>query len=169
MVIPGALLWVVLYCTAFALLWAWGLVWILERKEKKYLQGSLSFTDAFLAGSFFLIVIYISNIVVLVRWQRFGIFYNIALVTALAGFMLYKETEYKTRAAMRNRRLRAEVRLLEFHLKKDASNAAYYERLSEIYEQLGEKRAALETARLGAKLEPTMRNSWRVKHLEENQ
>jgi hypothetical protein len=169
MVIPGALVWVVVYCTVFSLLWAWGLVWILERKEKKYLQGSLSFTDAFLAGSFFLVAVYISNLVVLVRWQRFGIFYNIALVTALAGFMLYRETGYKAMAAMRKRRLRAEVRLLEFHLKKDASNAAYYERLSELYEELGERRAALETARLGAKLEPTMRNSWRVKHLEENQ
>lgn len=161
------MLGVLVYCTVFALLWAGGLVWVLERKEKKYLLGGLSFTDAFLAGSFFLIVVYVSNIVVILRWPRFAFFYDIALVTGLAGFGLYRETGYKARAALHSRRLRAEVRLLEHHVSRDPSNAAYLERLSELYEALGDPKQALEAARLAARLEPTVRNSWRVKHLEE--
>ncbi|MCM2267325.1 MAG: hypothetical protein NDI60_06045 [Elusimicrobiales bacterium] len=162
------LLGIILYCTVFALAWAWGLVWILERREKKYLQGSLSFTDAFLAGSFFLVFVYISNIVVLVRWPRYAFVYDILLTTALAGFMLYKESRYRALAALRTRRQHAEVRLLELHLKKDPGNASYYERLSEVHEKLGNREQALETARMAAKLEPTVRNTWRLKNLEGN-
>lgn len=165
---PAFLLWTVGYCTVFALLWAWGLVWILERKEKKYREGRVNFTDAFLAGSFCLVFVYISNIVVLVRWPRAGILYEAALVTALAGFMFYRESGYKARAALRLHRLRAEVRLLETHLAKDPANASYHERLSELHETLGDKARALENARLAAKLEPTVRNAWRVKNLEGN-
>jgi len=165
---PAFLLWVVIYCTVFALLWAWGLVWILERREKKYRLGSVSFTDALLAGSFFLIAVYISNIVVLVRWPRAAVLYEVALVTGLAGFMFYKESYYKAQRALRLHRLRAEVRLLDFHLAKDPANASYHERLSELHETLGNKDLALENARLAAKIEPTVGHSWRVKQLEEN-
>ncbi len=161
------LLGILIYCTLFALLWTWGLVWVLERREKKYRQGNHSFTDAFLAGAFFLVFVYISNIAVLVRWPRAALLYDVALVTGLAGFGLYRETRYRAAAALVRRRQKAEVRLLEHHISKDPSNAAWYERLSEVYEKLGEKERALETARLAAKLEPTVRNAWRVKHLEE--
>ena len=41
---------IIIYCTVFALAYAWALVWILERKEKRYGQGSISFTDAFVIG-----------------------------------------------------------------------------------------------------------------------
>ncbi len=160
------ILGIVAYCTVFCFAYAWTLVWILERKEKKYRQGSVSFTDAFLIGSLVIILIYISNIVVLLRWGSSAFLYDIALIAALAGFGTYKEAAYKARAARIARRQRAEVRLLEHHIAKDPANAACFERLSEVCEKLGEKEKALEAARMAAELHPDVRNSWRVKQLE---
>jgi len=36
-----------------------------------------------------------------------------------------------------------------------------------VYEKLGEKEKALTAARMAAKLDPAVRNAWRVKMLEE--
>jgi hypothetical protein len=164
------LLWIIVYATVFSLALTWGLVWILERKERTYHQGAVMFTDAFLAGSLFLIIVYLTTIVALLRYPAAAaLFYQVLLVTGLAGFGVYKETKYRAGAHGKWRRVHAEIRLMELHLKKDAANAAYHERLSELYEGLGRKREALESARMAAKLEPTVRNSWRVKHLEEVQ
>jgi cytochrome c-type biogenesis protein CcmH/NrfG len=63
-------------------------------------------------------------------------------------------------------RRRAEIRLLETHISKDPSNAAYFGRVSELYEVLGKKEQALEAARMAEKLEPTARNRYRVEALE---
>ena len=158
---------IIVYCTLFTLAFAWALVWVLERKEKKYGQGSISFTDAFSVGSAAIIFVYFSNIVVFMRWPRSALAYDIALLTCLAAFGVYRETSYKVRARKGNRRLRAEARLLERHLSKDPANAAWFERLGEVYEKLGEKEKALTAARMAVKLDPAVRNAWRVKTLEE--
>jgi len=160
------LLAILAYCTVFSLAYAWALVWILERKEKKYRQGTVSFTDAFIVGALVIMLVYISNIVVLIRWGSSALVYDLALIAALAGFGTYKETRYKFRAAKTAHRQRAEIRLLEHHIKQDPANAAYFERLSEVYEKLGENRKALEAARMALELHPDVRNSWRVKQLE---
>lgn len=160
------LLGIVIYCTLFSLAYAWTLVWILERKDKKYRQGTVSFTDALLPASLVIILVYVSNIVVLVRWGGSAALYDIALIAALAGFCVYKETRYKFRAAKVNHRQRAEVRLLEYHITKDPSNAAYFERLSEVYEKLGDKEKAMAAARRATEIAPDVRNTWRVKQLE---
>lgn len=161
------LLGIVVYCTLFSLAYAWTLVWILERKDKKYRQGTVQFTDAFLSGALVIVFVYISNIVVLVRWGGAAAAYDAALAAALAGFCVYKETGYKLRAAKVAHRQRAEIRLLEYHLTRDPANAAYCERLSELYEKLGDPEKALAAARQAAKLHPDVNNAWRVKRLEE--
>lgn len=158
---------IVIYCALFTLSFAWALVWILERKEKRYGQGSISFTDAFSVGAVVTIFVYFSNIVVFMRWPRSALFYDIALITGLAAFGVYRETAYRARALKGRRRLRAEVRLLERYVVNDPANAAYFERLSEVYEKLGEKEKALAAARMAARLDPAVSNAWRVKQLEE--
>jgi cytochrome c-type biogenesis protein CcmH/NrfG len=65
-------------------------------------------------------------------------------------------------------RRRAEIRLLQIYIAKDPANAAYFGRLGQLYEKLGEKAQALEAARMAEKLEPTERNRCRIKHLEED-
>ncbi len=155
------------YCIFFALAYAWALVWILERKEKKYGQGSFSFTDAFLVASLLGMMVYFTNTIVIMAWPGSALFYNLALLAGLGAFGIYRETAYKARAAKAARRQRAEARLLERHVKNDPANAAYFERLSEVYEKLGEKEKALEAARMAARLDPAVRNAWRVRMLEE--
>lgn len=156
------------YSTLFALAYSWVLVWILERREKKYGQGALSFSDAFLAGSVSLFLVYIANFAVLMLRPASAGSFNVLLVTALAGFCLYKESTYKLQEKRIAHRWRAEVRLLNIYISKDPANAAYFGRLSDLHSKLGEKDRALEAARMAEKLEPTERNRWRIKQLNED-
>lgn len=153
------------YSTLFALAYSWVLVWILERREKKYGQGALSFSDAFLTGSVSLFLVYISNFTVLMMRPSSAGSFNVLLVTALAGFCFYKESTYKLQQKRIAHRWRAEVRLLNIYISKDPANAAYFGRLSDLHARLGEKDRALEAARMAEKLEPTERNRWRIKQL----
>lgn len=157
---------ILLYCTVFSLAYSWVLVWILERREKKYGQGALSFTDAFASGAVTLVLVYASSLTLMTRSYRTGVTYDILLLTLLAGFCLYRESLYRVRAKKIRHRHLAEIRLLNAHIAKDPSNAVYYERLSEVFEKLEKKEEALEAARMAAKLDPAVRNQWRVRQLE---
>jgi len=155
------------YSTVFALVYSWVVVWIIERREKKYGQGTILFSDAFLAGSVTLVFVYLANILVFVMWPRSAATFNVFLVTALAGFCLYRESVYQLDAKKIRHRLLAEVRLVNIYICKDPANAAYYGRLCDIYAKLGEKGPALEAARMANKLEPTTRNRLRIQQLQE--
>ncbi len=161
------LIGIIIYAGAFAAAYAWALTWILERRDRKYGQGQVSSADSLAAGLYVFTFVFFSNLVIVSAKHAYSGLYAAALITVLAGFCLYKETVYKARARRVTRRRRAEVRLLEHHLARDPGNASYYERLSEVHESLGDKAKALEAARMAAKLEPTVRNHWRLKHLEE--
>ncbi|OGR78847.1 MAG: hypothetical protein A2X32_08340 [Elusimicrobia bacterium GWC2_64_44] len=158
---------VLAYCTAFALVYSWIVVWIIERREKKYGQGTIMFSDAFLAGSLTLFCVLISNLLVFVMWPTSAASFNVFLVTLLAGFCLYRESVYQLDAKKIRHRLRAEARLVNIYISKDPANAAYYGRLCDIYAKLGEKAPALEAARMANKLEPTARNRVRIQQLQE--
>ena len=160
-----ALFGVIIYGTLFAVGYAWAVAWILERKDRKYRQGATSFTDAFIVGTFVLLFVYITNIIVLVRWPSSAINYDLVLLAALAAFSAYKELLYRGGDNSLRKRLRAEARLLERYMKNDPGNAALFERASEIYEELGEREKAIESARAAATLDPTVRNSWRFREL----
>lgn len=158
---------IIIYCTVYAVAWTGALIWILERRERKYRQGDHSFTDAFIIGSMALIFVYFSNIVVLIRWPRAALGYGVLLATALSGFGLYRETIYRARAGAAQDRVNAEIRELAAQVQRDPSNPVWFERLSELYEKMGQKERALEAARRAAALDPGVRNAWRLKHLEE--
>lgn len=156
------------YSTVFAILFSWVVVWVIERREKKYGLGTVQFSDAFLAGSVTLVFVYLANTLVFALWPLSALRFNVFLVTALAGFCLYKESAYQLDARKIRHRLRAEIRLVNIYISKDPSNTAYYGRLCDIYAKLGEKGNALEAARMACKLEPTARNRLRVEQLEES-
>lgn len=162
------ILQVLAYSAAFALAYAWVLVWVLERRDKKYRQGDAAFSDTFLAGSITLVLTFLSNVLVLLAWPLSAATYNVGLVTALAGFCLYRESLYKLEAKKIEHRRRAELRLLRIYIARDPANAAYFTRLSVLHERLGEKKDALEAALMAEKLEPTERNRWRIKQLRED-
>jgi tetratricopeptide (TPR) repeat protein len=159
---------ILIYGVLFAGLYAWGVVWILERRDRKYRQGTTVFTDAFLTGSWVLLSVYISNIIVMLRWPSSAVTYDLVLLAGLAAFAGYRELLYRGLHSEVRRKLRAEARLLEQYMKKDPGNAALWERASEIYEELGEHGKAVEAARAAAELDPTVRNSWRFRTLLED-
>ncbi|MHB0995909.1 MAG: hypothetical protein ACYC2I_06020 [Elusimicrobiales bacterium] len=164
-----ALLAVLVYGLLFALVYAWAVVWLLERRDRRFRQGAASFTDAFLPGAFVLIFVYIANIVVLVHWPSSAVMFDLTLLGGLAAFAAYRELLYRTHHRAGNKKLRAEARLLERHMKRDPGNAALFERASEVYEELGERALAVEAARIAAELDPTVRNSWRFRELLEGE
>jgi len=90
--------WLTVYCAVFALAYAWGLVWILERKEKRYGLGTGSYTDAFLSAAFVSVFVYFSNVVALLKWPRSAPAYDLALLAVLAAFGLRREKSYRARA-----------------------------------------------------------------------
>ena len=163
------LLAVLIYGLLFSVGYAWAVAWILERRDRKYRQGGTSFTDAFIVGAFVLLSVYITNIIVLVRWPSSAISYDLFLLAGLAAFSAYRELLYRRRDSDAARKLRAEARLLERYMSNDPGNAAFFERASEIYEQLGEHGKAVEAARAAAELDPTVRNSWRLRELLEDE
>ena len=160
-----ALLGVIIYGALFALGYAWAAVCVIERRDKKYRQGTTSFSDAFMPGAFILLFVYITNMLVLVQWPSYAITYDLVLLAGLGVFSAYREIIYRSRDTESRRRLIAEARLVEIHMKKDPGNAALFERASELYEQLGEREKAIEAARAASELDPTVRNSWRFKEL----
>ena len=101
---------IIIFCAVFALAYAWALVWILERREKKYRQGSNSYTDAFIAAAFVITFVYFSNMVALMRWPRSALFYDLALLAVLAAFGVYRETAYRKSASKTSQPLHGKSR-----------------------------------------------------------
>lgn len=149
----------------FAVAFSWALVWAIERREKKYGLAGPSLSDAFLAGALSLFFSFLGGVSVMFLWPRLYSTFVVGACTALAGYCLYRESLYKLERRRIDHRLRAEVRLINIHISKDPSNAAYYHRLTDLYEKLGDARQALQAAEMALKLEPTVRNHLRADHL----
>ncbi|MEI7528805.1 MAG: hypothetical protein WCK76_07665 [Elusimicrobiota bacterium] len=158
---------IIVFCTLFSLAYAWALISIIERETQKYGRGLVSFADTFLAGIFALGFVYLSDLAVMFLKPGLALYYNVFLLTLLLGFALYKESGHKLREVLRNKKLRAEMRVLGERAAGDPSNAAYFERASEILEKLGELDNAAAAARRAVNLGPTVRNMMRLKHIEE--
>lgn len=94
---PGTLL-KYLYSAAFALAYAGGLVWILERGDKKYRLGSFSFMDAFPAGAAVLLLVFLSTLFLLFTNLRAAALYDLLLTAALLVFVWRRETAYRALA-----------------------------------------------------------------------
>ncbi len=159
---------IIVFCTVFSLGYTAALAWVLERKESRYGQGSYSFTDVFLPASLTLIVVYFLNIVLLIRYARLTLPVDGALCAALALFWFWRERKFKASASRAIERLRAEMSLLADQVQADPSNPVWFERISELYEKLGDTERALEAARRAAALDPAVARTWRVKKLEED-
>lgn len=150
----------------FAVAFAWTLVWVIERREKKYGLSGPALSDAFLAGALALFFAFLGGVAAMVLWPRHYGTFVVGAATALSGFCLYRESLYKLERRRVTHRLRAEVRLLNMHISKDPSNAAYYVRLAELGEKLGDRPTAAGAAAMAFKLEPTVRNRLRLEQLQ---
>jgi len=168
---PEMTLGVIIFCSLFALAFSGVVVWILERKVETSRREVTPLAYSFLAGSVTFTFVYISNRLFFPHWPKITAVFNLA---ALAGIFIFPVLRKKLRHHYRHRRpkigkkhrRRAEAAALEHMLEQDPLNAFCLEKLSEIYDEMGKKERALEAAQEAFRLDPTMRNKWRVEDLK---
>lgn len=87
-----------LSCAAFAFAYAGAVIWILERRDKKYRLGSTSFMDAFPAGAAVVLAVFLSTLLLLLKNPKAAALYAALLAAGLAFFILRREAAYRSRA-----------------------------------------------------------------------
>lgn len=146
-------------------------MWILERKARASRRQIMPFSHSFLAGCVTFSVVYILNRLIFPGWPKATAVFNLAMLAAIFTFRGVRKKllrQYRRRRPKTGKKhhRHSEAAALEHMLAKDPLNAFCLEKLSEIYEEMGEYGKALEAAREAVKLDPSMKNKWRVEDLE---
>lgn len=160
------MLFLIFYLLAFSVGLTWGLVWIMQRGDKKYRLGA-NYGPVFLWATFMFIFSYLGNIVVSFVFPRAFLPVQFGLLAALLGYGWYKENGYREQTRFEEQKMLEEIDRLEQGLAVDPSNSYYHERLSELYERKGDQAQAERHAEAACGLEPTERNNWRLKTLRQ--
>ncbi len=161
---------IVMFCAVSGLAFSGAVIRILAKKARRLRRQSTPFSHAFLTGAVTFSFVYFINRLSFPLRPKATIAVNLAL---LAGIFFFRVLRKKIRRLYRRRpkieknpHLRAEAAALEQMLKRDPLNAFCFEKLSEIYEKMGDRSRALEAAYAASRLDPTMKNQWRVEDLE---
>ena len=162
---------VIIFCSVFALAFSGAVMWMLERKSRASRRKILPFSHSFLGGCVTFSVVYVLNRLIFPGWPKATAAFNLALLTAMFTFRVLRKKLLRRFRRRRPKTVKkhhrdSEAEALEHMLEKDPLNACYLERLSVIYEEKGEHDRALEAAHKAVKLDPTMKNKWRVEDLE---
>lgn len=140
---------------------------VLDRKAKISRRAKARFPDAFLAGSVTFTLVYFLNRLAFPARPKATAAANLLL---LAGILLYPYARKKFRRLkpkiVKKHPLQDEAAALERMFARDPLNAFCLEKLSELYEKMGEHDKALSAANQAARLDPTVKNKWRAEDLE---
>ncbi|MDO8804079.1 MAG: hypothetical protein Q7R35_06595 [Elusimicrobiota bacterium] len=159
---------VLIFSVFSAMAFSGAALWLLGRKARASRRRTAPFSQAFLAGSVTFSLVYIINRLAFPLRPKTTAVFNLAL---LAGILLFRALKKRLRRrrrpkAAKKHPLHAEAAALEQMLSQDPLNAFCLEKLSEIYEKMGENDRALEAAREAFKLDPSMKTRWRVDELK---
>ena len=159
---------VIIFCSLSAMAFSGAVLWLLGKKARASRWKTTPFSYAFLAGSLTFSLVYILNRLAFPLWPGATSVLNLALLAGLFGSRALRKKLRRRRRpkAAKKHPLHAEAAALEEMLTQDPLNAFCHEKLSEIYEKMGENDKALLAAREAAKLDPTMKNRWRVEDLK---
>ena len=158
---------VILFCCFSAMAFSSAVLWLLGKRARASRRKTTPFAYAFLAGSFTFSLVYIINRLAFPLWPAATSVFNLALLAGMFGSRaLRKKLRRRRPKTAKKPPLHAEAAALEEMLTQDPLNAFCHEKLSEIYEKMGENDKALLAAREAAKLDPTMKNRWRVEDLK---
>ena len=158
---------VILFCCFSAMAFSSAVLWLLGKRARASRRKTTPFAYAFLAGSFTFSLVYIINRLAFPLWPAATSVFNLALLAGMFGSRaLRKKLRRRRPKTAKKHPLHAEAAALEEMLTQDPLNAFCHEKLSEIYEKMGENDKALLAAREAAKLDPTMKNRWRVEDLK---
>ncbi len=157
---------VIIFCLLSALAFSGAALRVMGRKARAS-RRSPHFPHAFLAGSVTFTLAYLLNRLAFPARPKATALANLAL---LAGILLYPYIRKKLRRLRpklaKPHPLQAEAAALERLFVQDPLNAFCLEKLSELYEEMGEHDKALAAAIQAARLDPTMKNKWRAEDLE---
>ena len=168
---PEISLGVIIFCSVFALAFSGAVMWLMERKARASRRQIAPFSYSFLAGCFTFSAVYILNRLIFPGWPKATAAVNFGILAGLFAFraarkqLLRQYRRLRPKISQKHPR-RFEAAALEQMLERDPLNAFCLEKLSEIYEEMGESGKALEAAQKAVKLDPTLKNKWRVEDLE---
>lgn len=167
---PETTLGVILFCSLSGAAYSWAALWLLGRKAKASRRRKAHFPHAFFAGSVtFTLVYFINRLCFPARPEATAVL-NLALLAAVfivpvvVKRVRKKILRRRPKAAKKHPRY-AEAAALERMFSQDPLNAFCPEKLSEIYEEMGEYDKALAAAEQAAKLDPSVKNKWRAEDL----
>jgi len=164
--VPGMQFGVIIFSMTAAMAFAAGVLWSLKkagaaRRKKIHPPSGL------LVGSVVYVIVYSLNRLAFPALPEATVLADLAL---LSGILIFPELKKKLRRPWlkhidKHHHLRVEAQAMERMLKIDPLNAFCYERLSKIYEKLGDPDRALATADEAVKLDPSVGNRARVEEL----
>lgn len=158
----------VVACSFFALAFSGAVIWIMEVKALTAHRSITPISYTFLAGSITFSFIYILNRLVFPFWPKMTVALNLTVLAAIFLLpVLRKNLRHKRPRAGKKHRLHSEASGLQQMLEKDPLNAFCHERLSDIYGELGKYDRALEAALEAFRLDPTIKNKWRVEDFKQ--
>ncbi len=167
---PEPTVGVILFCSLSGLAFSGAALWLLGRKAKISRRRKAHFPHAFFAGSVTFTLVYFMNRLAFPPRPKATAFFNLALLAAVFAIpVLIKRLRKKLlrrrpKAAKKHPRY-AEAAALERMFAQDPLNAFCPEKLSEIYEEMGEHDKALAAAEQAARLDPSVKNKWRAEDL----
>ena len=149
---------------------AFGLLWILERGENKYHLGANYSRPYFLWVSLLFIFSCLANFATYFRTFCQGpslkfVYWQFCQLAGLLAFGWFKEKLYKDQLLQRQMKLSDEINRLKEVMAHDPANISCHERLSVLYEELGNWTEAELHAKAACSMDPSELNKWRVKTL----
>lgn len=159
----GVILFSMAAATAFAGVVLWSLKKAGAARRKK-----LNPPSGLLVGSVVYVIAYSLNRLAFPALPSATVLADLALLSGLLIFPVLKKKLRRPRLKHfnKNHSLLVEAAAMERMLKIDPLNAFCYERLSEIYENMGKPDRALAAAKEAVKLDPAVGNKSRVEELK---
>lgn len=167
---PETTFGVILFCSLSGIAFSGAALWLLGRKAKVSRRRKAHFPHAFFAGSVTFTLVYFINRLVFPVRPKATAFFNLVLLAAVFIVPVIikrsrKEFLRRRPKAVKKHPLYAEAAALEQMFSRDPLNAFCPEKLSEIYEEMGEPDKALAAAEQAVKLDPSVKNKWRADDL----
>lgn len=140
----------------------------LRRRGEKYGLGTVRTPDLFLIGTPLYLLSFLFNVFLAIKLTSMSfLLLQAAGAAAAGGYAAVAELGYRKASRLYRQEMLDEIAVLWKELEKDPLNAAYFERLAELYKKTGDLKAALASAEKAFALDPTRLNDWKVEALKE--
>jgi cytochrome c-type biogenesis protein CcmH/NrfG len=163
----------IIFCMVAGMAVAAAALWSLK-KIGAARRKTIHLPSGFLAGSVLFIVVYALNRLLFPFSPAAAAITDLGMLTGILAFPWAGKKVRRAKKKIRRVRMKAapphplqpEADALERMLAQDPLNTFCHERLSELYEKMGRFDRALKAAQEAVRLDPTVKNRWRVEEIE---